>query len=63
MRILSSDLTGWTDETGRAVSHHLTSDAAIASIAIIVLMVLIVQLMTGGKRRGDSFEADQQDIE
>jgi len=48
-----ADITGWMDELGVPQPHILTAHTAIASVAIIVLFVLVVQLMCGRESRRD----------
>jgi hypothetical protein len=42
---VGADLTGWMDELVVRQPHHPSVHAAIASIAIIVLFVLLAQLL------------------
>jgi hypothetical protein len=41
----AADITGWMDELAVQQLHVLTAHAGIASLAIIVLLVLVAQLL------------------
>jgi hypothetical protein len=39
------DATGWISEAGPGVTYVITGHAAIASMAILILAILVVQLL------------------